>query len=264
MKVKIPPKRSKNACFHVNSPCRPGELDPHPNPPPQDFPPRSQISKGISGNRRSPRPSNFQRNFRRSIPGPIHPSTVAAAAASRCLSRCELLRAAGPCPRAGLLRRDKAAGSSSPLPAGRGRAGWLESCGGDCIHLIFLRCLHRRCERQQGSAGEYRCVGGKSERPLWAVAKLAGLAGVAAWKHVQKISRPSPPCPRNPFPRLLLIRSASEAANLSLHRDPPQVQLDRRLRWVACALCRRRVAAECASWPCCGGAALQLAGCGAD
>ena len=65
MKVKIPPKRSKNACFHVNSPCRPGELDPHPNPPPRislpdpkfpkEFPetvdpPDHQISKGISGN----------------------------------------------------------------------------------------------------------------------------------------------------------------------------------------------------------------------
>ena len=95
------------------------------------------------------------------------------------------------------------------------------------------------------------------------MAKLAGLAGVGAWKHVQKMSRLSPPCPRNPFPRLLLIRSTTEAANLSLHRYQLQVQLDRRLARVACALRRRLVASERASRSCCGGAALQLAGGGA-
>ena len=41
------------------------------------------------------------------------------------------------------------------------------------------------------------------------------------------MSRPSLPCPRSPFPRLLLIYGALEAANTSLHRDPRQVQLDR-------------------------------------
>ena len=44
------------------------------------------------------------------------------------------------------------------------------------------------------------------------------------------MSRPSLPCPRSPCPRLLLIHSASEAANMSLHRDPLQEQLDRRVR----------------------------------
>ena len=44
------------------------------------------------------------------------------------------------------------------------------------------------------------------------------------------MSRPSLPCPRSPCPRLLLIRSASGAANRSLHRDSLQVQLDRRFQ----------------------------------
>ena len=55
-------------------------------------------------------------------------------------------------------------------------------------------------------------------------------ACTGAWQPVQKMSRPSLPCPRSPCPRLLLIRSASEAANMSLHRDQLQVQLDRRFR----------------------------------
>ena len=75
------------------------------------------------------------------------------------------------------------------------------------------------------------------------MAKLAGASLQGAWKHVQKISRPSPPCPRNPCPRLLLICSASEAANLSSQRDPLQVQLDRRCQLGG--FC----AAVAASWP---------------
>ena len=50
---------------------------------------------------------------------------------------------------------------------------------------------------------------------------------------------------------------------LSSHRDPPQVQLGRRLDWVAYALWRRLAASERARRPCCCGAALQLAGGGA-
>ena len=42
-----------------------------------------------------------------------------------------------------------------------------------------------------------------------------------------------------------------------------QVQLDRRLDWLACALRRRLVASERASRACCCGAAVQLAGGGA-
>lgn len=82
------------------------------------------------------------------------------------------------------------------------------------------------------------------------------------------MSRPSLPCPRSPCLRLLLIHSASEAANMSLHRDPLQVQLDRRVRLGglhAVSLPRglRAPMAERASRPCCCGAALQLAGGGA-
>ena len=55
-------------------------------------------------------------------------------------------------------------------------------------------------------------------------------ACIGAWQPVQKMSRPSLPCPRSPCPRLLLIRSASGAANMSLHRDSLQVQLDRRFQ----------------------------------
>ena len=65
-------------------------------------------------------------------------SRVAAAAASRCLSRCDLLRAASSCHRAGLERRAKALGSTSLLAAGCGRAGWLESGSGDCINVTFI------------------------------------------------------------------------------------------------------------------------------
>ena len=65
-------------------------------------------------------------------------AAAAAQAASRCISRCELLRAASPCHRAGLVRRAKALGSTSLLDAGCGRAGWLESSGGDCINLTFI------------------------------------------------------------------------------------------------------------------------------
>ena len=89
------------------------------------------------------------------------------------------------------------------------------------------------------------------------------LACVGVSQHVQTASRPSPPCPRNPCPPLLPIRTAPAAAVLSLHLDPQQVQLARRFDWMAYALWRRLAASERARRPCCCGAALQLAGGGA-
>jgi hypothetical protein len=71
------------------------------------------------------------------------------------------------------------------------------------------------------------------------------------------------PCPPHPCPRLLSIRASPAAAVLSLHRAAPQVQLERRLDRVPCALWRRLVASERARRPCCCGAALQLADGGA-
>ena len=60
-------------------------------------------------------------------------AAAAAAAASRCRSRCELRRAAGSYPRAGMVRRAQAAGSTALLPAARGRTGCLKSRCRGCI-----------------------------------------------------------------------------------------------------------------------------------
>ena len=189
-----------------------------------------------------------------------HTADTAAAAASRCRSRCELRRAAGFCRHAGLLRRAKAAGSTLPLAAGRGRAGCLGRRGGGCIDVIFFAAyaaagrgsrdreanIVASAASRSGRAGSLRC---------WVRLACAGVS-----KHVQTASRPSPPCPRTPCQRLLPICTAPEIAVLSSHCYPRQVQLDRRFDWVACALWRGLTASERARRPCSCRAALQLAG----
>ena len=192
-----------------------------------------------------------------------HTADTAAAAASRCRSRCELRRAAGFCHRAGLLRRAKAAGSTSPLAAGRGRAGCLGRRGGGCIDAIF--CAAFAAAGRGSRDREANIVASAASRSSrtgslrwWLRLPCAGVC-----QHVQTASRPSPPCPRNPCPPLLPVCTAPAAAVLSLHLDPQQVQLARRFDWMAYALWRRLAASERARRPCCCGAALQLAGGGA-
>jgi len=190
-------------------------------------------------------------------------AAAAAAAASRCRSRCELRRAAGFCRHAGLLRRAKAAGSTSPLAAGCGCAGCLGHLGGGFIHVIFFAAFaaagrgSRAHEAKMSASAAGRSSRAGSRRS-WLRLPCVGVC-----KHAQTASRPSPPCPRNPCLPLLSVRTTPAAAVSSSHLDPPQVQLSRRLDSMACALWRRLAASERARRPCCCGAALQLAGGGA-
>ncbi len=135
--------------------------------------------------------------------------------------------------------------------------------GGGFIHVIFFAAFAAAGRGSRGHETNFAA----------SVASRGGRAGSLRWwlrlpcvgvsQHVQTASRPSPPCPRNPCPPVLPVRTAPAAAVLSSHRDPPQVQLGRRLDWVAYALWRRLATSERARRPCCCGAALQLAGGGA-
>ena len=190
-------------------------------------------------------------------------AAAAAAAASRCPSRCELRRAAGSCRPARLLRRAQAAGSISLLPAGRGRAGCLGRCDGGCINVIFCAAFAANGRGSSGRETNFSASAASRGGRAGSLLSWLRLPCVGVSQHVQTAIRPSPPCPQTPRPPLLPVCTAPAAAVPSSHRDPPQVQLARRLGWMACALRCRLAASERARRPCCCGAALQLAGGGA-
>ena len=192
-------------------------------------------------------------------------AAAAPAATSRCRSRCELRRADGYYRCTGLLRRAQAASSTARLPAGCGRAGCLGRRDGDSIDVIFCAAYAAAGRGSRGREANIAASAASWSGRAGSLRSWLRLACAGVSKHVQTASRQSPPCPRNPCPPLLPVRTAPAAAVLSSHRDPPQVQLARRLGWVAYmyALWRRLAASERASRPCCCGAALQLAGGGA-
>ena len=208
--------------------------------------PPFEIQRGLVGIQRRSR-----RRFSQGMAALCPTAAAAAAAASRCRSRCELRRAAGSYRRAGLVRRAQAAGSSALLPAARGGTGCLEGRRRGCIDVFSFAAF--------AAAG--RGCRGYEANIAASAASLRGRAGSRRWwlrlpcigmrKHVQKVSRSSPPCPPHPCPRLLPIRTSPAAAVLSLHRAAPQVQLDRPLDRVPHAQWRRLTASERASRPCC-------------
>ena len=135
--------------------------------------------------------------------------------------------------------------------------------GGDSINVIFFSAAAAAGRGSRGREYNFPASAAGESGRAGSLRSWLRLPCVGVCNHVQTASRPSPPCPRNPCPPVLPVRTAPAAAVLSSHRDPPQVQLDRRLGWVACALWCRLAASERARRPCCCGAALQLAGGGA-
>ena len=193
-----------------------------------------------------------------------HTADTAAAAASRCRSRCELRHAAGSYPRAGLVTRAQAAGSTVLLPSVRGRTGCLERRRHGCIDENLCAAY---TAVGRSSRGREANIAASAASPSVRAGSRRGwlrLPCIGMRKHVQKVGRSSPPCPPHPCPRLLLIRISPAAAVLSLHLAAPQVQLDRLLDWVSSTRRRRPKASERASRPCSCRAALQLAGGGAS
>ena len=192
-----------------------------------------------------------------------HTADTAAAAASRCRSRCELRHAAGSYPRAGLVTRAQAAGSTVLLPSVRGRTGCLERRRHGCIDENLCAAY---TAVGRSSRGREANIAASAASPSVRAGSRRGwlrLPCIGMRKHVQKVGRSSPPCPPHPCPRLLPIRTSPAAAVLSLHLAAPQVQLDRLLDWVSSTRRRRPKASERASRPCSCRAALQLAGGGA-
>ena len=137
------------------------------------------------------------------------------------------------------------------------------AAGGGCIDVIFCAAFAAAGRGSRGREVNFAASAASRSGRAGSLRSWLRLACAGVWKHVQTASRPSPPCPRNPCPPLLSICAALAAAVLSLHLDPQQVQLGRRLDWVAYPLWRRLAASERARRPCCCGDALQLAGGGA-
>ena len=122
-------------------------------------------------------------------------------------------------------RRAQAAGSTLLLPAGRGRASCLESCDGGCIHLVFFAAFATAGRGSRAYEANIASSAASLNGRCGSQRRWLQLPCVGAGKHVQNVSRPSPPCPLNPCPPLLLCRTAPEAANLSLNCDFQQVDL---------------------------------------